>query len=145
MAPTSATQHGLSRSLPDPASDCTASCILVFSTFLNAYLVNTYARVYVYVCVCVYLYVHAYVCTLLLSVFGTAISRTKFVHSLHGRNKEFCSVLFCTYVDRLTNATVPTCDACVPGETSSTDLDEMISSAGDSYNVHARFEYRSRV
>ena len=31
--------YGLSRSLPDPASDCTDTCILVFSFFLNAYLV----------------------------------------------------------------------------------------------------------
>ena len=31
--------YGLSRSLPDPASDCTATCILAFGYFLNAYLV----------------------------------------------------------------------------------------------------------
>ena len=39
VAPTRATTHGLSRSLPDPASDCTATCILVLGYLLNAYLV----------------------------------------------------------------------------------------------------------
>ena len=39
VAPTRATKHGLSRSLPDPASDCTATCILAFGYFLNAILV----------------------------------------------------------------------------------------------------------
>ena len=39
MAPTRATKHGLSRSLPDTASDCTVTCILVSGYLLNAYLV----------------------------------------------------------------------------------------------------------
>ena len=60
--------------LPEPANDCrpTAICILLFSYFLNAYLVTC-----LYVYMCVHLYGHAYVCTQLWSVFGTDISLTK--------------------------------------------------------------------
>ena len=57
-----ATKYGLSRSLPDPAIDCTATCILVFGYFLNAYLVYAYMLyVYAYVlCVCMYFRVYLY-------------------------------------------------------------------------------------
>ena len=66
-----ATKHGHSRSLPDPAIDCTATCILVFGYFLNAYLVYAYTLYgymhmcqivcMCYVCVC---RVYLYICTL---------------------------------------------------------------------------------
>ena len=39
MSSTRATKHGLSRSLPDPASDSTVTCILVSGYLINAYLV----------------------------------------------------------------------------------------------------------
>ena len=36
------TKHGLNKSLLDPASDCTATCILVFNNYLNTHLINAY-------------------------------------------------------------------------------------------------------
>ena len=59
--PNRAAKHGLSGSL------------LVFSTFLNAYLVNAYTRAYMYMYLCVYVLVYTCVCIRTsLSVFWTA-------------------------------------------------------------------------
>ena len=58
------TKHGLSRSLPDPASDSTANCdILVFCNFLNAYSFDAYTCIYVYVGVCILVCACVCICT----------------------------------------------------------------------------------
>ena len=81
MVPTRATKYGLSRSFPDPSSDCTATCILFFGYFLNAYLVYAYT-------LCVYMYMHMYTCVYVLVYLYTHFT-VKIMSSVL-----LCSVLF---------------------------------------------------
>ena len=86
-------------------------------------------RAYIMYNLCVYiLYIHIHIHNYCLFF---ELPSARVVHSLHGRNKQFC------YVNRLAEAPVPTSDAGI--------IWEAPSRHGDAYNVHGRFDNGSRV